>query len=434
MHRNVYDSIKLNSNEQVIVNVIQKDVDDVIKGISSPNSIKQKIINNLNRLIDGKEFDVIIIDTNRPFIMACYPDIEELWDSADKLADSLKELEKSNSHTFTKRYYEIKKWTIEIDSKILDKRSKYCVASGEEFIALLFHELGHVMNETPARIKYTYMQRSAKFNAIEKMILSDSKIVKYILLPMYLNFNNFMVITNALIVGNIEEMKADLRIPTDYRSAFISYLDRCILKDPVAFNSTIVNEKDAQAEMDKCVEFTRTTLHSLKARRTVMYNAIKYQNKENNSPSITKFLSMFNQLLFKANIDEDSVDPINESICAKQYAAIYDKAVIEAEALLEQSRVTDRDLMVLQVELDSIETQEDKLYVLHTVFDYIEIVSREISKKMKNIKDPSKVPPELLEDKRLKMLEDMKKAVVAKQILKEKQYGLYIQYPQGYEG
>ena len=61
-------------------------------------------------------------------------------------------------------------------------------------VALLCHEIGHVMTESPIRLIANFRVKSLEFSMVERMMLSDSKIIRSIMLPMFTHTLQFFII------------------------------------------------------------------------------------------------------------------------------------------------------------------------------------------------------------------------------------------------
>ena len=140
--------MKMSNYELSMLAIIRDEVDDYLNSENfrlSPE--KSNILPTLTRILPkiamGKSFTVVLNKSSRePFIMAIFPDIQELDKKSKELADILND-PSSRSEDYVKSWCEIKNWVLEIDERILLKDSPICVRTGSEFVALICHEIGH---------------------------------------------------------------------------------------------------------------------------------------------------------------------------------------------------------------------------------------------------------------------------------------------------
>jgi hypothetical protein len=101
-------------------------------------------------------------------------------------------------------------------------------------------------------------------------------------------------------------------------------------------------------------------------------------------------------------------------------------------ATMEAAKVSSRDLDILEVQIDDIKTPEDKMYMIHKLYDYIEAVGAENAKRAKNAK---KDIPDIVKDDRLERLNKMRTKILSKDVTSTgDKYGVFVKYPAGYEG
>jgi hypothetical protein len=87
---------------------------------------------------------------------------------------------------------------------------------------------------------------------------------------------------------------------------------------------------------------------------------------------------------------------------------------------------------MLAIEVDKIENNDDKIYVLDLIYDKLDLVNAALDFIDKGKPDKvSQSKQTLLGFK--KELETMRAQVLNLQV-KDKQYGVFIKYPKGYEG
>lgn len=96
-------------------------------------------------------------------------------------------------------------------------------------------------------------------------------------------------------------------------------------------------------------------------------------------------------------------------------------------------KISQLDIDIIAVDVERIETHDDKIYVLDKIYDKLQICEAGLDHIQSG--DANKVVKQseqtLLSMK--KQLEDLRRATLATRII-EKEYGVFIKYPKGYEG
>ena len=426
---------------------IEKYVDKYVsKKYSVPSDITTIVKDNLSRLFNNKlTFSVDIIygtdriknmGKNPHFIMAVHPELDDLV-GKPTLVDSLA---KEHMKDFIDDWKSISSWVIEIEHSIIDAKSNLCVRNGAEFVALLCHELGHVMNTAPFAVYKNFTHMKNRTNRYMKIMLNNPPInIHKLFLPVFTACDSFVMLVHkpfADIKSLHEEIKADSMVPDVYKPYLISYIEEVIFTNPVARNGVIKQWVDYDHDTEEVVNFTGRAIEMLKIRDRSLKVALDYQADSSPSKYISKMCNVISDLVVPKYKGKDLVDVVKESRFYNAIDTMYNDAVCEATAILESSTVTERDIAILQTDIDAIQTVDDKNYVLNTIFDYLEILEAQRDKTIKKIKDVSKIPDEVLNDPKIKQLTDMKKIVMAMKVTNYTgdHYGLFVKYPKGYEG
>ena len=337
---------------------------------------------------------------------------------------------KTRNIDMVKEWADINQWYLEIDTRVLTKGNRLCVDDGSQFVALLCHEIGHVMNENPMRLFYNYKSKMLQFSTLEKLMLSNSKIVRAIMLPMYTHTLQFMIVVKDRNDARKCEMAADAYIPDMYKGALVSYMNDHILIDPDA-SKLVMDEDTFNKEQDVGIKLSKESIEMLKGRRDVLNNQIQNQyNDQNNGLFHKKLMKFIGRNLTGYNPDEEKyitgLKTTMENAYNREYAAMESKAM---SIITENAKVTSRELDVLAVQAENVKTPEDKMYIIHKIYDYIEAIDTENAKKVK------KGIPKELKDNRLDRLNAIRTAVLAMNVSDVgDKYGVFVKYPAGYEG
>lgn len=389
-------------------------------------------------LLPTKNVNIILNTSNRnPFIMSITPDINELDKIQETLIDILND-PKYRTMDFVRNWCEINTWTLEIDHFILDLHSPLCVEDGEQFVAILFHEIGHVMTENPMALVYNYKLNLAKFTIFEKVALTEyrsSIIRKRLYIPMFLHTLPFQILIRNNRKTMMDEIRADSYIPDEYKGAFVSYIEHHVLNHP-SKTYLIVDESEFKSNQKIGINFTKETINMLDTRMDILKRQLQAQY---NSPESTNAVKQALKFICDAigfNVITESTNLNTEYRVKNQCRAICEQCHTKATQVLESTKVTDKDLIILEVQSEDITTVDDKLYMIHRIYDYIESITAEKDKLEKASKKhaPSVTEMKMLDDK-LKYLMKLRSKVMDTEVSSsEGRYGLFIKYPKGYEG
>ena len=393
--------------------------------ILSSNYIAEK----LSRAVgNGTEFVVNYIDMKddkTSFIMACYPDLDEL---DTKLSDLIKSLgDDAKPHEIYQVWNNIKKWNIEIDDRVLTTGTHITVDNGSEFVAVLCHEIGHVMNTFPGVLRHNYRVDKATAGLVHKALMTKpGKIIASLCLPMFVCVNGLRIVVKSPS-RQINEIRADMMVPDEYKPYLVSYAENHILKYPMANNSVKTNT-EYDNEIKQGVEFSKGCVSLMSKRVAVLKHHISVFGKINSSPYVRKVGEYLDN-----NVTPDNI--IKKNAVQEMFNRELSNAQSQANVVMETTNVSDRDLLLLQCDIDSIKTMDDKIYVLNTIFDYLEICEKQKQKAIKKYKNPLDIPDKVVNDPRIKTLQQMKTQVTELKIDdRDGVYSLYVKYPKGYEG
>src|SRR5699024_8212061 len=116
--------------------------------------------------------------------------------------------------------------------------------------------------------------------------------------------------------------------------------------------------------------------------------------------------------------DQSSV--LSEALDIKQFERECNRVAMEAVSVLEATKITDRELTMLEVEAESIETTDDKLWIIQTIYDYLEAISEQQAKRYKKMGNgkPSKadIDQMMANDARVDRLNKLRAKVMATKV------------------
>ena len=432
--------MKVSSTELKFLDTIANSVDSYLKSknkkINSEHELFRIIARSLPHLTPGMEFNVYVRQMSNlnedPFIMAIYPDLEELDVKSKSLIELMNE---GKTQDFLKEWAEIKKWAVEIDSRILTKGNPLCVDDGRQFVAIMCHELGHALGGNPLRLIENYIYQQKVSNKIGDMIISKNPMVRKFALPMFVHTLQFKIILKNGASNLKEEIRADHYIPNEYREDFIAYIEHHILPNP-AVSKIVVSGKEFDNQQTVSIRFSKEVVSMMRHRRDVLKNSIKAQYDNDNSDYMRNMVTKIGKSSMGYDTETGETNSVFEGSmlrCLESDLVEYTNSV---QTMLEAASVTARDISILQVQAEDINTVEQKLFVVHTIYDYIEILQTQKEKMLKKSSNP-----ELLiqkgcpQDIQIKTLNEILEKVMKKDVSNVgDRYGIFIKYPKGYEG
>lgn len=390
----------------------------------------------LSHIVPGKTFDVNLITvsvTKNPFIMRIYPDGTELDNVAEELFTAMNS---GKSKEFFKAWDGIKKYHIEVDERLFMKNSSLCVDDGRQFVGILCHELGHATYEDPKTLLETYLTVRYVYDKTGAMMMNKNPLVRKLCLPMFLATSTFKIVIKKSRNSAREEIMADSFVPMEYREDLISYFDNHILNSPEVSKFVTTEEEYKNEQKTNCT-FSRNVINNIKTRRKVLKSGFKTQYNTEESPYLRAFVKKLGADALGYDVEADLTNTVYESsvlFCFERDEAEFSR---KTASVMELSEVTPRDISILQVQVQDIDTSEKKLFVVHTIYDYLETIQAKKEKLLKkyngNVEDASRFTSQY--DAQIEQLNTiLKKVMDIDTSGADRKYGLFIKYPKGYEG
>ena len=390
------------------------------------------IKNSLESCFSDCVFTINIIEPdhtktdNSLFIMSVYPELSVV----DKVIEAL--MSNKGTDEIKKLWNTNKKWTIEIDSRILDDSIINC--SNKELTAILLHEVGHIIYSTsiPNRISLILRYEIMKSKMSNRMMLRDRVFRKLLSLP----------ILDACISDGKkdktsikEEVKADtFAKKMGYDKELLSVLTK-LMNNSKFTNSISDNEK-----MSEVGKYALKTLDDFQARKDNLSKKSLLSLKEScMSPYLESIINDIVITLF-----EDPDDSIS-FYDGKKVSYMQERADKDIEdgyyteffivGKKELKRIDPNELDYIEIKVQSIKNENDKMMVVSYINSKLDIIDYYIT-IMSNPKLAKKyyIPYTMDELNKLKTrLEILKKTAINFKI-PERNKNVLISWPTGYEG
>lgn len=428
------------SNQEIqFLMMIADVVDEYLKHPVMIDPRKSQIVPRMERilprLVPTYKFNVSIEDSRDPYIMSIRPDIEELGMRANDLFNILND-PKRPTNEYLSKWAEIKTWELSVDPRILTKGTRLCVENGRQFSAILCHELGHVFNEDPIYLVVNYRKKMMRVSQYEKMMLSKSTVIRKLAMPMFVANEAFRVVMEKPTKDKME-IAADAYVPPELRGELLAYIERHLLTTPQHHHILLTKEEN-DANQNTAIEYARGTIDLMERRRDVLRRQIKTQYETDQNDTYTrKLMKLLGETIGQYDPSSENVNLVAES----RKVGIFEnesRMVQEAVSVMETIRVDDRKVSILELDVDGIRNSDDKLWCLQTCYDYMEAITDEKEKIVKRAGKHSEITlGNLLEsDSRYAKLKELRDKIMKKDVHADTRprYGVFVQYPVGYEG
>lgn len=359
------------------------------------------------------------------FIMSVFPEKS----TATKIIYALANTEKNKENIVRKIWEKNKKWTIEIDDKIL--QSTYFDFTDRELTALLLHEIGHIIysNSITNRISTILQYEIAKASMSNKILMKDKIFSKIMSLP----------ILNACVADS-KSKAIKYEIKADSFSKKMGYS-----KELHSVLSKIINSKyhnldnNIDENMKNVTNFSIDTINQLRTRQNkIMKHSLESVIETCESPYIRSVVQDYYDTLFEvcdgsSLTDERKIEYMEE----RAEKIINDGYITEfffnkTEKL---KRIDPAELDYIDIKTNEIKSEDDKMMLisyLHSKMDmvdyYIQILSNPNLNKKYII--PHTIDNLLAIKKRL---EKSRENIINFKI-PERNKGLYIAWPENYDG
>lgn len=386
-------------------------------------SIKRTINREFQSAICS-EIDIIkTIRTDSFFGMRVYPiknSLDIITNILVNFLDKPQKLTKENLESNINKYFNNLKvqnkleYIIEIDNRIITDRAMN--VNPEELTAIMLHEIGHIVYEFAENIKricYSFSLTLIKYNTylsfLPKMKIKGNRYLIYLYI-----INSF---TN--IGYNLKsEGKADsFAVDNGYGNELISILNK-MLNNGLHSNNINRKSKDVYVDNDKFAKWTIITLINIEKRQRDIIRDMGVQKNIEKSPYI--------QIIFDKIIDDLKLN--RTSVYTQEVVEeAYTNILQEGLNIFNKPKVRQRDINEIQIDIEAIQDYDDKIVILNKIHKRMEQVEASMLKF-----GDDKHMMEILIIYQSQLKELLNKLLNTKVV--EKQYGVFIKYPKGYEG
>lgn len=377
----------------------------------------------LSRAFDIKfEISIVNNDTNEFYGMCIYPQMSTI----DRLLIEILE-GKNKSNTIYEIWQENKLWTLEIDSIILfDKNLN---ANPSEITAALLHEIGHVVssNKIPGRVYRILKYELMKLDYSMKQLIKNPKVRSILGLTIIeaCSSKNFKFLS-----VDSEAVADKFVVKLDYGDELNQLLDKIIKSRGNRLIDRTENEMDS--DVKSIVNWSVENISELMYRKTKLKSSLQTILLQNPSNFVKKMVHNIKNTFFgdsedryKSALMEQCLFDICKKVVHESFMDLFDK-------IGKLKKISQSEIDVIGIEIEKIENNDDKIYVLDLIYDKLDLINTALDYIDTGKKDKVQQSKATLQGMK-KQLETFRSTILSIQI-KDKQYGVFIKYPKGYEG
>lgn len=410
--------------------LLEECFEDLKLGHNNQSALRQ-IKKVLVRLFN-QDFEVIICEnkTNKFFGMSVFPDEE----TCQKLIDSLV-LDKPHMQKVLDIWAENKNWMIEIDSLLL--KDKNLNANPAEIVSVMLHEIGHTVyaNSIPSRLFKVIKFEMTNVRLMTRNLFKHKKF-RTLFFPAIVSSCGYKMFK---YLGDHEEVEADnFVVKMGYGEHLNNFLNKLIASQGNEFMQR--DEQDAEQEIKIMTLWSIENINELRSRKSKLKQQLNAQILKSPSQYVKNMLFTINKIFFKSDVESrNKIDSVLlESCLIREINYTHKKAeeeVVQEFTIIPTGKVKKIDLSeidYISVQIEKMDNYDDKVYLLDLIHYHLEWINMGLeyiengkANKVYNTK------VELLQYK--KQLENMRQLIMKTRI-PEKQYGLFVKYPKGYEG
>lgn len=433
-----------------------KYIEECINNIIAKNDIDEnttRIEHALGRIFD-KKF-IVSIATNSVkdfFAVNVFPVTNDAGDICKKICATLGEDDydvRNASEDIVLRWQVSSSWHVELDPEMLwDISNKY---SATDVSVAITHEVLRVIYSpmVPLTVYRTFRECASDMPLIVRSLFKHDKIQLLLRLAV-LECCESKLFTNVSTENACDDLREIHNILTNmgYADEYDNLVTRFISNGNM--NKFVYRTSDdVKNDIRIIIMWITNIIRELEFNKKRLREALESEKLRASSDIVKSTLNIIYSSFFEGAIDSyrallsetwndkpvdtygglmtfNSIIQRCKSIVKESMMSLFDKNG-------KLKKVSQLDIDVLNTEIGRIETHDDKIYLLDRIYDKLQIVEAgleyiENDDTKHKVKQPK---TQLLDYKR--QLEDLRKVVLSTRII-EKDYGVFVRYPKGYEG
>jgi hypothetical protein len=376
-----------------------------------------------------------------------------IYPSVARMTQVVEELGHNHFSEIRRLWQTNPKWHIDIDAKMLyDISNKLTPA---EIVTLLLYCIEQIIfdYDTPIRIAYTIAKYRSKMNIMSRFMAEAPRLREIYMIPFmigcsYINLvyadeaRREQMLANSMVGSNVESYNR-------YSSAVQKILFR-YGRGEIIDQSLYDIERRIVFMLNWIYEGLNDLRHSsLRVKENLRRHMVACRSPyirmifKNVILGLSKPSDLQSDHVMKLKITAEStyINPDMKAMLEKmdddfwkRYIATMENRLIEnyMDRNGNMKKITNEELDMIRAEADSIESVDDKIYLLEKLYNVIGAIST--AKDLLNSKQARKVRQTKNELENLSSYAEEVRQYIIKYKIPPKGYGLYIKYPGGYEG
>lgn len=334
-------------------------------------------------------------------------------------------------------------WVIEIDSKLLVKRET--MFNGAELALLLIYQIDRVIfNYTlPQRvteiIRVTLADLDYRNNAVARSsVCRDLYTIPFMIASGFVNYKQQLPPESIISIAGRKAIQLYQRVWTSILTTF-GMVEQMNRSDEELY-ATIQYSLNWIFEAVNDMKYSTRTLRLNLQRFTTAIdsNYIKQIMKK----IFLRFTKVGNSIAALESLKTitPKMEAMQEKMLDEHWKGVY-KAITEGQELVGEfidskgfvKKVDNKEIDIIALQIENIETVDDKIYLIERVYKFLSIVNYSLSLlDDSNMAKRVRVSRTTLERQQSE-LEELRQRIKSVKV-SPKRYGIYIKYPVGYEG
>lgn len=392
-------------------------IEDCFTDLQLKSAPQERKLEDIKRVLNrqfnqGIECHSIMVSENDgdPFVMSVYPIQKQL----DALANDILY---NNHDDRIKHTVDNIKYIVEIDASVLhDMVARF---TAPELTAVLLHEVGHIMDYKAKHREMKDLYATAVSNeriqsdeydiiteGSNKKVKSVANMITRIYIIDYLKHSPFFNTPESIMM----EKRAD-KFVVDH--GYGNEIKSAVHKIQKFYRIRLATSLNAMANASAYVKM----MMACRTRKRYIMEQLKVESERERRSFVKKMITQFHTMLFKVGFSsEDRI---------KLYSTGIQEGMLRN--ILSPIRVSQKDIDILHVEKEMIDSVDDKMSVVYKIHKRIsQLDDSAITYKEDRVKMGT------INNYRTQLLDLLKKTKDVQ--IKPKEYGVFVQYPEGYEG
>lgn len=401
-------------------------LEECFKNIKAKENINGNL-ENISRILMRNfdiNFSISVVNntTNKFFGMNIFPTTNTIDEMIDAMIDR-----KATTDVIVNMWKKNALWNLEIDSILLFDTNLNTNPS--EIVAVLLHEIGHIVysNSIPQRVNrimhfgimnLSYAVKSlVKFNRVKKLF--DLVVVEAC------SSKNFHYINSST-----ERVADQFVVKMGYGNELDNFINKLIATQ----GNSLVNrpENEIDTDVKSLVNWSIDNISELEFRKKKLKVSIEAELINNPSPYVRQIFDDIRTSFFGKDPDSYK-EMVTEQYLIQSCKKIVTESILDIfDNIGKVKKIAQSDLDFISINISKMQNNDDKIYNLDLIYDKLDLINSALELIGQGKSEKVSQSKQTLVGFQTQ-LEKMRQQILTTD-LPEKQYGVFIKYPKGYEG